>query len=77
MRFLIDENLSPVLADLARERGYKAIPVIARWCSQLPLLAHNDQTHRERVQMRTQSSGHFTRSQLEANRLQFVALSAI
>ena len=27
MRFLIDENLSPVLADLARERGYEAMAV--------------------------------------------------
>jgi hypothetical protein len=27
MRFLIDENLSPVLADLARERGYEAMNV--------------------------------------------------
>jgi predicted nuclease of predicted toxin-antitoxin system len=27
MRFLIDENLSPVLVDLARERGYEAMAV--------------------------------------------------
>jgi predicted nuclease of predicted toxin-antitoxin system len=26
-RFLIDENLSPTLVDLARERGYEAMAV--------------------------------------------------
>jgi predicted nuclease of predicted toxin-antitoxin system len=45
MRFLIDENLSPTLVDLARERGYEAMAV-----RDLGLLNAKDWTLLEKVQ---------------------------
>ena len=45
MRFLIDENLSPTLVDLARQRGYEAMAV-----RDLGLLNAKDWTLLERVQ---------------------------
>ena len=45
MRFLIDENLSPVLAELARERGHEAMAV-----RDLGLLNAKDWTLLELVQ---------------------------
>jgi|SRR5208337_1126086 len=45
MRFLIDENLSPTLVDLARERGYEAMAV-----RDLGLLNAKDWTLLARVQ---------------------------
>lgn len=45
MRFLIDENLSPVLVDLAREHGYEAMAV-----RDLGLLNAKDWTLLEKIQ---------------------------
>ena len=45
MRFLIDENLSPTLVDLARQRGHEAMAV-----RDLGLLTAKDWTLLERVQ---------------------------
>lgn len=45
MRFLIDENLSPTLVDLARERGYEAMAV-----RDLGLLNAKDWTLLEKIQ---------------------------
>jgi predicted nuclease of predicted toxin-antitoxin system len=45
MRFLIDENLSPTLVDLARQRGHEALAV-----RDLGLLNAKDWTLLERVQ---------------------------
>jgi Domain of unknown function (DUF5615) len=45
VRFLIDENLSPTLADLARERGYEAMAV-----RDLGLLNIKDWTLLEKIQ---------------------------